>query len=927
MRILNRNVYLGPSQYAKFPVIRLELDLGALEDWPTAKLGEGFISALLKALPGLDEHGCSYREPGGFVRRMREGEGTWLGHVLEHVAIELQNVAGEDVTFGKTRSLSDDRPGVYSVVYEYAQKEEGIAAGELALKLLDSLLPAELRSATDAAWDWDSERDEFIRYAQRRALGPSTMSLIRAAEERGIPWLRLSAQSLVQLGHGKYQQRIQATVTGRTPHIAVELASDKDETNKILGALGLPVPRQELVDSQTDALKAARKLAGPVVLKPYNGNHGRGITINITQDDDIRAAFVAAQEHSQSVIVETYVPGDDHRLLVVNGELVAATRRTPGHVLGDGRRSVAELVEILNQDPRRGVGHEKVLTRIVLDREAGMMLERAGYTADSVPKSGELVGLRSTANLSTGGTATDVTDIIHPDNRAMAERAVRAIGLDVGGVDFITTNIAESYKRIGGGICEVNAAPGFRMHIAPSEGTPRDAAGPVIDMLFPPGTPSRVPIAAVTGTNGKTTTARMLAHIAKMAGFTPGLTTTDGVYIDGQRTVEGDMTGPVSARMVLRDPQIDLAVLETARGGLLRSGMGVAEIDVGAVINVASDHLGLKGIDTLEQLAEIKRIVVEVARECAILNADDPNVLKMSAYTDAKVICYVTMNPSHPLVREHIRAGGRACALEAGVNGHMITLYDKGSHIPLLWTHLVPATMEGRALHNVQNAMVAAAMAFSLGIKLDAIRHGLRTFDTTFFQAPGRMNVYNEHPFKVLMDYGHNAHAVGVMADLVQRLEVPGRRIVVLSGPGDRRDEDLCAIASQVAGKFDHYICRRDDGLRGRDGDEVPRIMANALRDAGVASDAVSVIPDEQQAVDAALRMGASGDLVLVFADALARTWKQIVRFRADGEMPKPAERVEVPELESNMDERLVAAMEGVVRDERGLRFEREDSD
>ncbi len=927
MRILNRNVYVGPSQYAKFPVIRLELDLGALEQWPTAKLGAGFIDALLAALPGLAEHGCSYREPGGFVRRMREGEGTWLGHVLEHVAIELQNVAGEDVTFGKTRSISDDRPGVYSVVYEYAQKEEGIAAGELALKLLDSLLPAELRSATDATWDWDIERDGFIRYAQRRALGPSTMALVRAAEERGIPWLRLNQQSLVQLGHGKYQQRIQATVSGRTPHIAVELASDKDETNKILASLGLPVPRQELVDSQTDALKAARKLDGPVVLKPYNGNHGRGITINITADDDIRAAFAAAQEHSHSVIVETFLPGDDHRLLVVNGELIAATRRTPGHVVGDGRRSVAELVELVNQDPRRGVGHEKVLTRIVVDREAGMMLERAGYDAASVPKPGEVVALRSTANLSTGGTATDVTDIIHPDNRAMAERAVRAIGLDVGGVDFISTNIAESYKRVGGGICEVNAAPGFRMHIAPSEGTPRDAAGPVIDMLFPPGTPARVPIAAVTGTNGKTTTARMLAHIAKMAGYTPGLTTTDGVYIDGQRTVEGDMTGPVSARMVLSDPQIDLAVLETARGGLLRSGMGVAEVDVGAVINVASDHLGLKGIDTLEQLAEIKRIVVEVARDCAVLNADDPNVLKMSAYTDAKVICYVTMNPSHPLVREHIRAGGRACALEQGVNGHMITLYDKGSHIPLLWTHLVPATMEGRALHNVQNAMVAAAMAFSLGIKLDAIRHGLRTFDTTFFQAPGRMNVYNEHPFKVLMDYGHNAHAVGVMADLAERLDVQGRRILVLAGPGDRRDEDLRAIAGQVAGKFDHYICRRDDALRGRDGDEVPRIMAQALRDAGVAEDAISQIPDEQQAVDAALRMGRPGDLVLVFADALTRTWKQIVRFNPDGEMPKAAVRAEVPELETSMDESLVAAMEGVVRDERGLRFEREDSD
>ena len=926
MRILNRNVYVGPSQYAKFPVIRLELDLGPLEQWPTAKLGDGVIDGLLAALPGLAAHGCSYREPGGFVRRMREGEGTWLGHVLEHVAIELQNIAGEDVTFGKTRSISDDRPGVYSVVYEYAQREEGIAAGDLALKLLDSLLPATLRSATSDGWNWDDERDGFIHYAQRRALGPSTMSLVRAAEERGIPWLRLNQQSLVQLGHGRYQQRIQATVTGRTPHIAVELASDKEETNKTLASLGLPVPRQELVSSQTDALKAARKLGGAVVLKPYNGNHGRGITINVSADDDIRAGFEAAREHSRSVLVETCLAGDDHRLLVVNGQLVAATRRTPGHVVGDGASTVAELVESVNADPRRGVGHEKVLTRLKLDREAELMLERAGYGEGSVPAAGEVVPLRSTANLSTGGTTTDVTDIIHPDNRAMAERAVRAIGLDVGGVDFLTTNIAESYKAIGGGICEVNAAPGFRMHIAPSEGTPRDAAGPVIDMLFPPGTPSRVPIAAVTGTNGKTTTARMLAHIAKMAGYTPGLTTTDGVYIDGQRTVEGDMTGPVSARMVLADPQIDFAVLETARGGLVRAGMGVPEVDVGAVLNVAADHLGLRGIDTLEQLAEVKRIVAEAATECAVLNADDPNVLKMSAYTDAKVICYVTMNPSHPLVREHVRAGGRACALEAGVNGHMITLYDKGSHIPLLWTHLVPATLEGRALHNVQNAMFAASMAFSMGIKLDAIRQGLRTFDTTFFQAPGRMNVFNEHPFKVVMDYAHNAHAVGMMADLAQRLDA-NRRIVVVAGPGDRRDEDLREIAAAVAGRFDHYVVRRDDGLRGRDGDEVPRIIAAALQDAGVPQDAISVIPDEQQAVDAGLRLAQPGDLLLVFADALTRTWKQIIRFKPDGDMPAPTPRTDVPELQTTLDEQLVAAMEGVVRDERGLRFEREESD
>ena len=930
MRVLERSVYVGPSLHAHFPVIRLELDLGELENWPTAKLGTAFIDGLVAALPGLAEHGCSYREPGGFIRRMREGEGTWLGHVLEHVAIELQNVAGEDVTFGKTRSISAARPGVYTVVYEYAQREEGIAAGELALRLLNSLLPEKLRSrdGVPEGWEWPVARDEFIRYAQRRALGPSTASLVRAAEQRDIPWLRMNDQSLVQLGHGKYQQRIQATVTGRTPHIAVELASDKEETNKILASLGLPVPRQELVQTEELAVRAARRLGFPVVTKPYNGNHGRGISIRLMSDDEVRAGFIAAREHSRSVIVENFLEGDDHRLLVVNGELVAATRRTPGHVIGDGTRTIAELVDIVNADPRRGVGHEKVLTRIQLDREAEMMMERSGHTAQSVPAAGEVVHLRSTANLSTGGTATDVTDIIHPDNRDMAVRAIRAIGLDVGGVDFLSPNIAESYRTVGGGICEVNAAPGFRMHVSPSEGTPRDAAGPVIDMLFPPGTPSRVPIAAVTGTNGKTTTARMIAHITKMAGHTPGLTTTDGVYIDGQRTVEGDMTGPVSARMVLADPNIDIAVLETARGGLLRAGMGVRHVNVGAVLNIQSDHLGMKGIDTLDQLAEVKRIVVEVARDCAVLNADDPNVLKMSGYTDAKVICYVTMNPSHALVREHVRAGGRACALEAGVNGSMITLYDKGSHIPLLWTHLIPATLEGRALHNVQNAMFAACMAYALGIKLDAIRQGLRTFDTTFFQAPGRMNVFNEHPFKVLFDYGHNAHAVAAMADLAQRLDAPGRRIVVLAGPGDRRDEDLAAIAAATAGKFDHYICRRDDSLRGRDGDEVPRIIAKALQAAGIASDAISIIPDEQAAIDAALRMAAPGDLLLVFADALVRSWKQIIKFRPEG-APEAAvvTPVEVPVAEPAFDESSFAALGGIVRDERGVFVSRESDD
>jgi len=932
MRILERNVFVGPSLYAHFPVIRVVLDLGALEDWPTGKLGPAYVDALVAALPSLQEHGCSYRTAGGLIRRMREDEGTWLGHVFEHVAIELQNIAGEDVTFGKTRSVDDGRRGVYNVVYEYAQRDEGIEAGELAIKLLCSLLPDRLKpeGVVPEGWVWAEARDEFIRYAQRRALGPSTASLVKAAEERNIPWLRLNDQSLIQLGQGKLQQRIQATVTGRTSYIAVELAQDKEETNKILANCGLPVPKQELVRSADRAVRAAERLGYPVVTKPYNGNHGRGITIGLTTADGVRAGYAAAAEHSSSVIVETYLQGDDHRLLVVNGELIAATRRTPGRVVGDGTRTIRQLVEIVNQDPRRGIGHEKVMTRIHLDAEADTMLAKQGLSLDSVPAAGQAVALRGTANLSTGGTATDVTDVIHPDNREMAVRAVTAIGLDVGGVDFLCTDITESYKKIGGGICEVNAAPGFRMHVAPSEGTPRDAAGPVIDMLFPKGSASRVPIAGITGTNGKTTTSRMLAHICKMAGLTPGLTTTDGVYIDGQRTVEGDMTGPVATRMVLSDPKIDVAVLEIARGGLLRAGMGVPWINVGAVLNVQSDHLGMKGIDTLEQLAEVKRILVEVAKDCAVLNADDPNVIRMSAHTEAKHLCYVTMNPQHAVVREHIRAGGRACALEAGVNGQMITLYDKGRHIPLMWTHLIPATLEGRAMHNVQNAMFAAAIAFSMEFKLDAIRQGLRTFDSTFFQAPGRMNVWDEHPFKVIFDYGHNAHAVGMLADLATKLDVRGRRLVVVAGPGDRRDDDIREIALKVAGKFDHYICRRDDGLRGRASDEVPKMIAEVLRTQGVPDSAITIIPDEQEAIDHALRMGAPGDLLLIFADALTRSWKQVTKFKpeasapvaAPANRPKPLavpseEEAAVPDAAAPMD--LEAA--GFVRDERGLRF------
>ncbi|HVQ46041.1 MAG TPA: cyanophycin synthetase [Gemmatimonadales bacterium] len=927
MRILDKTVYVGPSLYAHFPVIKLDIDLGPLEDWPSGKLGPRFTDPLVAALPGLKLHGCSYGKPGGFIRRLTEGEGTWMGHILEHMALELQNVAGESVTFGKTRSQGPR--GHYYVVYQYEQEDVGVEAGRLALTLLHSLLPPELQpeGSIPAGFDFAAERDEFIRFAQRRALGPSTMALVRAAEERRIPWIRLNEQSLIQFGHGRFQQRIQATVTSRTPHIAVELASDKEETNRILANLGLPVPRQRLVQSAADAVAAAEKIGYPVVVKPYNANHGRGITVHLTGAEQVRTAFDVAREHSRSVIVESFIAGEDHRMLVINGELVAVAKRVPGHVVGDGVHTIEQLVELVNQDPRRGVGHEKVLTRLEFDNQAEVLLSRKGYTRESVPAPGESVFLRATGNLSTGGTATDLTDLVHPDNIAMAVRAVKAIGLDVGGVDFLSSDVTESYKEVGGAICEVNAAPGFRMHMAPSEGRARDVGGAVMDMLFPPGTPSRIPIAAVTGTNGKTTTARMLAHIQKLAGHHVGLTTTDGVYIDGQRTVAGDMTGPVATRMVLSDPSVDVAVLEVARGGLLRAGMGVRHCDVGAVLNVRADHLGLRGIGTLSQLAEVKRIVIEVARDTAVLNADDPLCIKMADYAQAKQLCYVTMNPSHELVGEHIQAGGRGVVLESGIKGQMITLYDHGAHIPLLWTHLIPATLEGRATHNVQNAMFAAAMAFSMGLKLEDIRHGLRTFDTTFFQAPGRMNIYDEHPFKVILDYGHNAAAVEAMVSLVSRLDVAGRRLVVLAAPGDRRDEDIAEIGRIAAGNFERYICRRDDVLRGRRPDEVPQLLRDALVANGVPAEQILVTPEEQAAVDAGLRESEPGDLLLIFGDKITRTWKQVIQFQ-----PNAASRmVERPRPSAPAMAMAVSADGGedhrreFVRDSRGVRVPREE--
>ncbi|WP_342628499.1 cyanophycin synthetase [Nguyenibacter vanlangensis] len=871
MNIVSTSVYVGPNVYATTPLIRLTVDVTPSYATALQALGPSLLDRLKAAMPGLPLQGAA---ADAWSAALAAAPAPALGELVAVLALHLQHLAAQDG--GRAMARATQAPDEVDVLYSYESEDIGLEAGEVACDMLVAIARADEKGEPDL----QDDIARFLRYADRRSLGPSAMELVRSANARDIPVYRLNDGSLIQVGQGKYQQRIEAALTSKTSHIAVEIASDKNLSNRLLADLGLPVPRQRVVYEPDAALSAAERIGFPVVVKPLDGNHGRGVSVNVTDAAGVAAAFAAAEREGSAVVIESMIAGDDHRLLVVGGQLVAAALRVPGHVVGDGARTIAALVEAENRDPRRGVGHENLLTRLELDEQALRLLAERDMTPDSIPDAGQKIYLRKTANLSTGGTAIDVTDVIHPDNKLMAERAIRAIGLDIGAVDFLTSDITKSYRETGGAICEINAGPGLRMHIAPSEGKPRDVGGRIMDMLFPPGTQSRVPIAALTGTNGKTTCARMLAHILKMAGHVVGQTSTDAVYIDGNVTIKGDMTGPVSAKMVLRDPTVDIAVLETARGGIVRSGLGYSFCDVGAVLNVTSDHLGLGGVHTLEGLAAVKQVIAQVTRDTVVLNADNEYTLKMAAQSPAKHIMYVTRNPDHMLVREHIRLGKRAIVLEQGINGEQIVIYDNGLHIPLMWTHLIPATLEGKALHNVENAMFAAAMAYALGKTLDQIRTGLRTFDNTFFQSPGRMNVYDEHGFRVILDYGHNEAAVAAMTELVERLKPRGRRIVCVTCPADRRDEDVAAIAARVAGHFDVYICHRDDTPRGRAMDEMPRIMQAALRDAGVAEDAIRIIEEEEQSLQAALDMARPDDLVLFFCENITRSWKQIIHFR-----------------------------------------------
>ncbi|HYO21407.1 MAG TPA: cyanophycin synthetase [Flavisolibacter sp.] len=864
MKVREIKVLRGPNFWSikRHKLIQVTLDLEELEHRPTDEI-PGFLERLQQLLPSLHEHRCSVGKPGGFFERVQRG--TWMGHVIEHIALEIQTLAGIDVSFGQTRDLEED--GVYHMVFEYGEEAEGRYTVGAAIRIAEALIKGE-------AYDLQSDIAEIRRLWFKEKLGPSTGSIVDEARKRNIPVIRLDNDSLVQLGYGSKLRRIEATITSHTSSLAVEVAGDKDKTKKILQDANLPVPYGDVI-SNIENLKESIELVGyPVVIKPLDGNHGKGATIDIRDWEHATLAFERAKKYSRNVIIEKFIQGSDYRVLVVNNKFVAAALRTPASVTGDGVHTIQELIDKENLDPRRGSGHNNVLTEIKVDDVTLELLQKNGYTLETVLLKGQELYLKPTANLSTGGTATDVTDDVHPQNIACFERIARNIGLDICGIDVMAPTLSTPLKENGGAVLEVNAAPGFRMHVEPTNGQSRNVAKPVVDMLFPKKDTGRIPIIAITGTNGKTTTTRLMAHIVKSAGYVTGFTTTDGVYIDGELVLKGDCSGPHSAQLVLKDSAVEFAVLETARGGILRSGLGYDQCDTAIVTNVAEDHLGLGGIDTIEKLARVKSVVPETVHQngYAILNADDDLVYAMRENIKGKIALY-SLHADNARIEEHCAAGGLAAVYE---NGYL--LLRIGNHfIPIEEAANIPMTFGGKADFNIANSLAASLAAYTNKIKLGVIRNALRSFVPSQETTPGRLNIYELNEFTVVLDYAHNPHGVRALGKFVKSME--GNKVGVITGVGDRRDEDIIAMGEEAARIFDEIIIRHDEDMRGRTYEEVDRLLSIGIHKVDK-NKPISYYGNECDAVEQVLNEGKRGSVIVVLVDNVTNVTNCIQRFQ-----------------------------------------------
>ncbi|MDB9495126.1 cyanophycin synthetase [Spirulina major CS-329] len=854
MKILKTLTLRGPNYWSiRYPkLIVMRLDLEDLDEVYSNQI-EGFYDGLCDVLPSLIEHYCSPGYRGGFLERVQNG--TLMGHIIEHVALELQEMAGMTAGFGRTRETGDR--GVYNVVFEYVDEQAGRYAGRAAVRLCQSIVD------TGTYPDSELEQDlaDLRELAANASLGPSTETIITEAEARKIPWLNLSARAMIQLGYGANSKRIQATLSDYSSILSVELACDKEGTKLMLRDAGIPVPRGTVIRYIDELQDAIDDVGGyPIVLKPLDGNHGRGITIDINSWDEAEGAYDLASEASKthSVIVERYYQGSDHRILVINGKVVAVAERIPAHVVGDDHLTISELIDRTNEDPRRGEGHDNVLTKIKLDKTATDVLARQGYSLDSIPPDGERVYLRATANLSTGGSAIDRTDEIHPENIWIAQRVVKTIGLDIAGIDVVTSDISKPLRETDGVIVEVNAAPGFRMHAAPSAGLPRNVGAAVLDMLFPDGTSPRIPIVAITGTNGKTTTTRLIAHIFRQTGKTIGFTTTDGIYVGNYLVEKGDTTGPQSAQVILKDPTVEVAILETARGGILRSGVAFDQCDVGVVLNVAADHLGIGDINTVEQMAHVKSVIAEVAAPSGyvVLNADDPLVAKMAERAKAK-IAYFSMDPDNPVLQDHLRRGKLAAVYENGylsiMEGNWTLRIEEAKNIPI--------TLAGMAPFMIANALAACLAAFAQGVDVEEIRQGVRTFQLSSEQTPGRMNLFDLDRYHALVDYAHNPAGYEALGGFVKNWQ--GQRVGIVGAPGDRRDEDLILLGELAADMFDRILVKEDQDRRGRAEGVVADLIVQGITQAQ--PDArYEVILNEEKAIAVGLDEVEDGGLVVI---------------------------------------------------------------